>query len=82
MTYSKVTRLATVVAPAAGASTAQAESRAVSLNVAKTLAVVALLGFGGTGKRAAIGLVARLLACEVKVSSNMQLHKRCCGLQL
>lgn len=56
--YSKVTGLAAVVAAAAGASTAQAESRAVSLDVAQTLAVVALLSLSGTGKRAAIGLVA------------------------
>lgn len=59
---SKVTGLAAVVAAAAGASTAQAESRAISLDVAQTLAVVALLSLGGTGKRAAVGLVARLLA--------------------
>jgi hypothetical protein len=58
MTYSKVTRLATVVAAAAGASAAQAEGRAVSLDVTKTLAVVALLGLGGSGKRASVGLVA------------------------
>jgi len=59
---SKVTGLATVVAAAAGASAAQAEGRAVSLDVTKTLAVVALLGLSGSGKRASVGLVARLLA--------------------
>jgi hypothetical protein len=58
-----VTGLAAAVAAAAGASAAQAESRAVSLDVAKTLAVVALLGLGSTGQRAAVGLVAGLLAC-------------------
>jgi len=58
ITYSKVTRLATVVAAAAGASAAQAEGRAVSLDVTKTLAVVALLGLSGSGKRASVGLVA------------------------
>lgn len=67
---SKVTRLAAVVAAAAGASTAQAESRAVSLDVAQTLAVVALLSLGGTGKRAAVGLVARLLAVVAKSLSR------------
>lgn len=56
--YGKVTGLAAVVAAAAGAGATQAEGRAVSLNVAKALAVVALLGLGGTGKRAAVGLVA------------------------
>lgn len=56
--YSKMAGLATVVATAAGTSTAQAEGRAVSLNVAETLAVVALLGLGGSGKRASVGLVA------------------------
>jgi hypothetical protein len=54
---SKVAGLATVVAAAAGASATQAESGAVSLHVAESLAVVALLGLGGTGKRAAVGLV-------------------------
>lgn len=58
ITYSKVTGLATVVAAAAGASAAQAEGRAVSLDVTKTLAVVALLGLSGSGKRASVGLVA------------------------
>jgi hypothetical protein len=58
-----VAGLATVVAATAGASTAQAEGRAVSLDVAKTLAVVALLSLGGAGKRAAVGLMAGLLAC-------------------
>lgn len=56
--YSKVTGLAAVVAAAAGASAAQTESRAVSLDVAQTLAVVALLSLGGTGERAAVGFVA------------------------
>jgi hypothetical protein len=59
---SKVTGLATVIATTAGTSTAQAEGRAVGLDVAKTLAVVALLGLSGSGKRASVGLVARLLA--------------------
>lgn len=53
-----MTGLATVVATAAGASAAQAESRTISLDVAKTLAVVALLGLSGSGKRASVGLVA------------------------
>ena len=57
-----MTGLAAIVAASAGASAAQAQSRAVSLNVAKTLAVVALLGLSGARKRAAIGLMAGLLA--------------------
>lgn len=43
-TYGKVTRLAARVAAAVGGATADAEGRAVSLNVAEALAVVALLG--------------------------------------
>lgn len=44
-TYGKVTGLAARVAAAVGGSTADAEGRAVSLNVAEALAVVALLGY-------------------------------------
>lgn len=43
-TYGKVARLAARVAATVGGTTADAEGRAVSLDVAKTLAVVALLG--------------------------------------
>jgi len=43
-TYGKMTRLAARVAAAVGSTTADAEGRAVSLNVAEALAVVALLG--------------------------------------
>ena len=42
-TYSEVTRLVAVVATATR-TTVQAQSRAVSLNVTKSLAIVALLG--------------------------------------
>ena len=42
-TYSKMARLATSVATATGAGSTYAQRRAVSLDVAKTLAVVALL---------------------------------------
>lgn len=42
-TYGEVTRLAARVAAAVGGTTADAEGRAVSLNVAEALAVVALL---------------------------------------
>lgn len=52
----------TAVATSAGASSTQAESWAVGLNVAESLAVVALLGLSGAWMRAAIGLVAGLLA--------------------
>lgn len=58
----KVTRLAARVAAAVGGTTTDAEGRAVSLNVAEALAVVALLGLGGPGVRAGVALVARLLA--------------------
>jgi hypothetical protein len=44
LTYGKVARLAARVAATVGSTTADAEGRAVSLNVTKTLAVVALLG--------------------------------------
>lgn len=58
MTYSQMARLATAVAAAVRTGAAQTKSRAVGLNMAKALAVVALLGLGGPGKRAAVGLVA------------------------
>ncbi|KAH6962282.1 hypothetical protein BKA56DRAFT_181374 [Ilyonectria sp. MPI-CAGE-AT-0026] len=56
----KVVRTTALVAStaAAGPGAAQAEGRAVSLDVAQSLAVIALLGFGGTGERAAVRLVA------------------------
>lgn len=58
---------ATGIASSACASSAQAQRGAVSLNVAKALAVVALLGLGGAGVRASVGLVAGLLAwCTVR----------------
>lgn len=57
LAYGEMTRLAAVVAATTSTSTAQAKSRAVGLNVAKALAVVALLSLGGTRQRAAIGLV-------------------------
>lgn len=57
-----MTGLAAVVAASAGTSAAQAQSRAISLDMAKTLAVVALLSLSGARQRAAVGLVAGLLA--------------------
>jgi len=65
-----VAGLAAVVATPAGAGAAQAQRRAISLDVAKTLAVVALLGFGRARERAAIRLVARLLAVVAKTLSR------------
>lgn len=56
--YSKVAGLAAVIAATAGTGTAQTEGRAVGLDVAKTLTVVALLGLSSARQRAAIGLVA------------------------
>jgi hypothetical protein len=67
---SEVTGLAAVVAPSAGTSAAQAQGRAISLDVAKTLAVVALLSLSGARQRAAVGLVAGLLAVVAKTLSG------------
>lgn len=67
---SQMARLATAVAAAVRTGAAQTKSRAVGLNMAKALAVVALLGLGGPGKRAAVGLVARLLAVVAKALSR------------
>lgn len=61
----KVTKLVAVVATAAS-TTVQAQCRTVSLDVANSLAVVALLGLGRTGLRAAAGLVSSLLAVVAK----------------
>lgn len=58
----QVTSKAARVATSAGASSTQAEGRAVSLDVAKTLAVVALLSLSGARMGASIRLVAGLLA--------------------
>lgn len=58
----KVTGNTAAVAASTGTSSTQAQSRAVSLDVSKALAVVALLSLGGTGMRASIGLVSGLLA--------------------
>lgn len=54
--------LTAVVAATAGGVASQTQGRAVGLDMAESLAVVALLGLGGARKRAAVGLVARLLA--------------------
>lgn len=58
-----MSRLATVIAAAAGGSAAQAESRAVGLDMSKSLAVVALLRLSRARKGAAVGLV----ACQGRV---------------
>lgn len=57
---------AVVAATTSGTATAQTKCWAVGLDMAKTLAVVALLGLGGARKRAAVGLVAGLLAVVAK----------------
>ena len=49
--------LATAVAAAAGCA-AQPERGAIGLDMAEALAVVALLGLGGTRQRTLVGLVA------------------------
>lgn len=51
---SQMARLAAVVAATAGAGTAQAQGRAVGLNMAKALAVVALLSLGGAREGALV----------------------------
>lgn len=56
-------RLAAVVAATAGGRATQAEGRAVRLDMAETLAMIALLGLSGAWEGAPIGLVAWLLAC-------------------
>jgi hypothetical protein len=63
----KVAGLAAVVAAAVGA--VQTEGGTVSLDVTEALAVVALLGLGGTGKRAGARLVAGLLAVVAETLS-------------
>lgn len=57
---------ATTIASSAGTSSAEAQSRAISLNVSEALTVIALLRFGSARMRASIGLVARLLAVIAK----------------
>lgn len=61
--------LAARVAAVVAGTTAQAQSRAVSLNMAEALAVVALLALGGPGGRACVALVARLLAVVAQALS-------------
>lgn len=51
---SQMARLATVVAATAGSGTAQAQGRAVGLNMAKALAVVALLSLGSARQGALV----------------------------
>lgn len=67
---SQMAGLAAVVASATGGSAAQAESRAVGLDMAQSLAVVALLRLSRARERAAVGLVARLLAVVAKALSR------------
>jgi len=67
---SEMAGLATVVATSAGTSATQAKSRAVSLDVTKTLAVIALLGLRRARQRAAVGFVARLLAVVAEALSG------------
>jgi len=65
VTYGNVTDLTAGVAATTGWTTAQAKSWAVSLDVTKTLAVVALLGLGGAWVRAVVRLVALCLVSRV-----------------
>ena len=54
----QVAGLTAIVATAVGSGAAQAKGRAISLDVSQPLAVVALLGLGGTRQRTLVGLVA------------------------
>jgi hypothetical protein len=65
-----MSRLSTVVASSTGTSTAQSESWAISLNVSKALAMVALLGLSGSWQRASIRFVSGLLAVVAKALSR------------
>lgn len=71
--YSQMTRLVAVVAATTpGSSAAQSQSRAVGLDVAETLAMVALLGLSRPRERALVGLMAGLLACQsVRLSAEI-----------
>ncbi|KAI1104347.1 hypothetical protein F4804DRAFT_192339 [Jackrogersella minutella] len=53
----QVTGLSTVIAATVTASTAQAEGRAISLDVSEALAMVALLRLRGTGEGTLVGFV-------------------------
>jgi hypothetical protein len=55
--YNVVAKLLAVVAAARRTGTADAEGGAISLDVAESLAVIALLRFGGARKRALARLV-------------------------
>lgn len=68
--------LTAVVAATAGGSAAQTESRAVGLDVAQSLAVVALLGLGRARKRAAVGLVAYRKVCQNRRRAEKQSCER------
>lgn len=64
--------LSAAVASASSAGAGEAKGRAVSLDVTEALAVVALLGVGGTGLRASVGLVAwRVSNCTCWRGSGM-----------
>lgn len=65
-----MSRLATVVASRTRGIAAEAQCRAVGLNVTKSLAMVALLGLSSSGKWAAIGLMTGLLAYLWFVKKN------------
>lgn len=65
-----MTRLAAVIASGTASVAAQPQCRAIGLNVAETLAVVALLGFGGARERAAVRFVARLFAFYRKLETK------------
>lgn len=66
----QVAGLPAVVAAAIRTGTGQTEGRAVSLDVSKSLAVVALLGLGSARQGTLVRLVARLLAVVAEAFSR------------
>lgn len=67
---SQVAGLAAVVAASTGSGAAQAQGRAVGLNVPEALAVIALFGLSGARQRALVRLVSWLLAVIAKALSR------------
>lgn len=63
---SQMTGVTAAVASSSSSSSRKSQGRAISLNVAETLAVVALLGIRSPGLRANIGFMTRLFAVVAK----------------
>lgn len=72
--YRKVTSQTAVVASAAGASSAQTQSWAISLYMAKALAVIALLGLRCSWQWATVGFVSYCRVRELEVMDFVRLR--------